>query len=82
MEGCWLCKSQERLGDAKASNPMEVAKCSVARGSEREPAFAWWVDFTLKKRDQIISAAQKRVIKETRKFGPRVPNNVDKAHAL
>ncbi len=74
--------SWERLADVKESNPIEVAEYSFARGIESEPAFAWWVDFTLKKRDRIISAVKKRVIKKTHKFGIRVPNNVDEAHAL
>jgi hypothetical protein len=38
-----------RLADVKESNPIEVAKHSVAGRFESKPAFAWWVDFTLKK---------------------------------
>jgi hypothetical protein len=74
--------SWERLADVKESNPIEVAEYSVARGINDEPAFAWWVDFTLKKRARIIAAVKKRVIKKTHKFGIRVPNNVNEAHAL
>jgi hypothetical protein len=74
--------SWERLADVKESNPIEVADYSVARGIEVDPAFAWWVDYTLKKRDRIISAVKKRVIKKSHKFGIRVPTNVDEAHAL
>jgi hypothetical protein len=74
--------SWERLADVKKSNPIEVAEHSVARGIESKPAFAWWVNFTLKKRDQIISAVKKRVIKKTHKFGMRVPNDVGEAHVL
>jgi hypothetical protein len=55
--------SWERLADVKESNPVEVAEHSVAQGIEVEPAFAWWVDYTLRKRDRIISAVKKRVIK-------------------
>jgi hypothetical protein len=51
--------SWERLANVKESNPIEVAAHSVARGIESEPAFAWWVEFTLKKRDRIISAIRK-----------------------
>jgi hypothetical protein len=41
--------SWERLTDVKKHNPIEVAECSVARGIKSKPAFAWWVDFALKK---------------------------------
>ena len=40
------------------------------------------MDFTLKKRDCIISAVKRRVVKKTHKFGIRVPTNVPKAQAL
>jgi hypothetical protein len=74
--------SWERLADVKESNPIETAEYAFARGIIDEPAFAWWVDYTLKKRARIISAVKKRVVKKTHKFGIRVPNNVDEAHAL
>jgi hypothetical protein len=73
--------SWERLADVKESNPIETAEYSFAQGINNEPAFAWWVDYTLKKRARI-SAVKKRVVKKTHKFGIRVPNNVDEAHAL
>ena len=40
----------------KESNPIEVAECATAVGIQDEPAFAWWVPFTLRKRDRIVSA--------------------------
>ena len=36
-------------------NPVELAEYAIAKGNEHEPAFAWWVKFVLKKRDNIIS---------------------------
>ena len=74
--------SWERLSDVKESNPIETAEYSFARGINDEPAFTWWVNYTLKKRDRIISAVKKRVIKKSHKSGIRVPNNVAEAHAL
>jgi hypothetical protein len=74
--------SWERLADLKESNPIEAAEYAVARSIEDEPAFAWWVNFTLKKRERIISAVKKRVLRKTHKFGIRVPKNPDEAHAL
>ena len=74
--------SSERLADAKETNPIEVAEHCVARGVESRPAFASWVDFTLKKGDRVISAVKRRVIKKMHKFGTRIPNDVDEANAL
>ncbi len=48
--------SWERLADLKKSNPVEASEYDVARGIKDEPAFAWWVNFTPKKREHIVSA--------------------------
>ena len=65
----------------KETNPIEIAKFVTARGIENEPAFAWWVPFTLRKRDRIVSAVNSRVQKQTHKYGGiEVPNS--SAHAL
>ena len=42
----------------KESNPVDVADFAVAENLQEEPAFAWWVPFTLRKRDAIISAVK------------------------
>jgi hypothetical protein len=74
--------SWERLADLKESNPVETAEYAVTRGIEDEPAFGWWVNFTLKKRERIILAVKKRVLKKTHKFGICVPKNADEAYAI
>ena len=63
----------------KESNPVEVAEFVTARGIADEPAFAWWVPFTLKKRDRIIAAVNSRVTKRTHKFGLEVPTSIEHA---
>ena len=45
----------------KESNPIEVAEYVTACGIADEPAFTWWVPFTLKKRDRIVAAVNTRV---------------------
>ena len=35
------------LKDSKESRPVEMAEYARARGIENEPAFAWWVPYTL-----------------------------------
>ena len=74
--------SWERLADLKESYPIEVAEYTVARGIDHEPAFSWWVPFTLKKRNRIIAAVNKRYWKTTHKFGIRVPKSYNEAVQL
>ena len=50
----------ERLADLKESNPIEVAEYAVALDIFHQPAFAWWVPFTLKKRQRILCAVKSR----------------------
>ena len=53
----------------KESNPIEVAEFAIARGINDEPAFCWWVPYTLHKRDKIILAVNARVKRITYKYG-------------
>ena len=69
--------SWEPLSAMKESNPIEVAEFAVSQGIDHEPAFAWWVPYTLKKRDRIISAVNTRYHKRTHKFGIEMPKNMD-----
>jgi hypothetical protein len=34
-----------------------------------EPAFAWWVPYTIKKRDRVIKALKKRYFRQFQKYG-------------
>ena len=56
---------------------MEVADYPVMHGLETEPAFAWWVPFTLKRRNRIIAAVNKRYHKRTHKFGIEIPKTYE-----
>ncbi|KAI2506535.1 Reverse transcriptase (RNA-dependent DNA polymerase) [Fragilaria crotonensis] len=69
--------SWERLADLKESNPVELADYAVAQGIDNEPAFAWWVPYTLKRRNRIIAAVNNRYHKRTHKFGIEVPKTWD-----
>jgi hypothetical protein len=40
--------------DMKESNPLKDADYAVAHQFKSDSAFAWWVPFTLKKRDHFI----------------------------
>lgn len=70
------------LKDMKESHPVEVAEYAVANKLSHEPAFAWWVPYTIKKKKVIIKALQARKKKKTHKYGIRVPDNVSHAFEL
>ena len=61
---------------------METAEFAKARGIMNEPAFIWWVPYTLRKRDAIISAVKMRVRKTTHKYGIEVPTTVEHANRI
>ncbi len=44
----------------KESNPVEVGEYVTAFDIEDEPVLAWWVPYTLKKRDKIIASINSR----------------------
>jgi hypothetical protein len=70
------------LADLKESDPVQTAEYAVANQLENEPAFAWWVKETIKRRDRIISQVKTRYQKRTHKFGIEVPKNVAEALAI
>lgn len=71
--------SWESLTNLKESNPVEVAEYAIAHRIANEPAFSWWVPFTLKQRSRIIASVNKRYLKRTHKFGIEIPKSVQEA---
>jgi hypothetical protein len=67
------------LKDVIESYLVEVAKYAKAKKIAEEPAFAWWVNDVLRKRNRIISKVKTRYWKTTHKFGLELPNVVAKA---
>ena len=67
------------LKDLKHSNPVELAEYAVRNKISDEPAFAWWVADTLKKRNRIISKVKGRYWRTTHKYGIRLPHSVEEA---
>eukprot|EP00957_Ditylum_brightwellii_P055508 4206333-Ditylum_brightwellii.AAC.1 len=63
----WKDKSESwvHLKDIKELHPIEVAEYARAQGIANEPAFVWWVPYTLRKRDVIQSAVKARIRKTT-----------------
>ena len=56
----WKDKSKAwiNLADMKEVHPVETAEYARARGISNEPAFAWWVPYTLRKREVILAAVK------------------------
>ena len=51
----------------------------MAHKLHKEPAFVWWVSYTLRKRDRIIKKVQARMQKKNYKFGIEIPNTLKRA---
>ena len=67
----------------KNSNPIETAEYARSRGLESQPAFSWWVNKVLRKRERIISKVKTgKKIRRDIKFGVRVPFSVEEARSL
>jgi hypothetical protein len=63
----------------KESNPVKVTQYAMSNKIDDKPTSAWWVPFTLKKQESIISAVNKRYWKRTHKFGFHLPHTVEEA---
>ena len=68
-----------KLYELKELFPIQVAEYATAQSIAHEPAFAWWVPYTLKKRDRIIAVVNQRYLKRTHKFGIEVPKTIKRA---
>ena len=66
----------------KEAVPVKVAEYAKAKKIDTEPAFAWWVPYTLKKRNHIISAVNRHVKMTHTKYGIRVPKTRREALAI
>ena len=89
MKGWKLCvqwqdssMSWETLKDLKHTYPIKVAEYAVANKISEEPAFVWWVPYTLRCQDSIIAKLNKRYHKRSHKFGIELPKSVPEALAI
>jgi hypothetical protein len=61
---------------------MGIDRSNKARSNSDEPAFAWWVPYTLRKRDIILSKINARIRKTTHKYGIEIPTSVENAMGI
>ena len=64
------------LKDLKEINTLEFTKYVVANKIDHETAFAWWLTFTLQKRNRIVFKLQNKYWNTTYKFGIEVSTSV------
>ncbi len=77
--------SWQSLKDLKEAYPLAVAEYAVSQGIDDEPAFNWWVNAVLRKREHIIALVKKQSVqflKKMHKFSIEVPRSVAEAYAL
>eukprot|EP00957_Ditylum_brightwellii_P116270 8868698-Ditylum_brightwellii.AAC.1 len=63
----------------KEKYPVKTAEYAKSGELDDEAVFQWWVPYTLRKCDQVISAIISRVRKTKVKYGIKVPKNVEEA---
>ena len=61
------------------SYPVQLAEYSVEKRISGEPAFAWLVPHTLRKRNRIIGRDKSKYWVRTHKFSVKVPKTVEQA---
>ena len=66
----------------KESNPVDVAEYVTVRGIEQEPAFAWWVPYTLCKRDVILSYVYLLARIASHKYGIEISTSIASARKI
>ena len=64
------------LADLKEAYPVELVELAKSRRIHTEPAFAWWVPHTLRKRDAIVLQVRAHTRKITHKYGIKLPTSV------
>ena len=70
------------LKDMKESYTPQVAEYAVASHIDQEPAFAWWVPHTMRKKEAIISKVKSAYWLTTHKYGIKMPKTVEEALKL
>ena len=63
----------------KESYPVQLAEYATQARIAGEPAFAWWVPHTLRKRNRIIAKIKSKYWVRTHKFGIKIPKTIEEA---
>ena len=60
------------LKDLKESHPVKNSEFFKSRSIANEPYFVWWVPYTLRKRNIILSKFKAIIIKMSHKYGIKI----------
>ena len=74
--------SWESLRELKETDPLMVAEYAVNNKIDHEPAFVWWVPYTIRKRDRVIKAMKKRYWRRHQKYGIEIPKTIKRAREI
>ena len=66
----------------KHSYPVQLAIYAKKYNIDNEPAFSWWVPYTLKKKKAILSKVESKYWDRTHKYGIQIPKSVVEAYAI
>ena len=72
----------EKMKDMKECYPVQLCEYAVQSQISKKPAFAWWLSYVIKKREQIIAKIKSKYWTRTHKFGIKVPKTLDQAKRL
>jgi hypothetical protein len=70
------------LKDVKDTYPVQLAEYAFANKLDKEPAFAWWVNYVHEKKEAILSKVKSKYWIRTHKYGIKVPKSVEHARKL
>ena len=70
------------LKDLKQSYPVHIAEYAIRNEIENEPAFAWWVPYTIRKEKRILSKIKTKYWQRTHKYGIRLPRTIREAELI
>ena len=70
------------LKDMKQAYPVEVADYAIKCGINKEPAFAWWIPYTMKKRKAILKKIKTKYWERSHKYGIKIPHSIEEAKSI
>ena len=66
----------------KESDPVQVAEYVMAHAIDDEPNFSWWIPYTMRTQDVIVTAVNSCVKRKTHKYGIEILSSIKEALRL
>ena len=71
-----------KLKDLKQSYPIKILEYVKSIKIEEEPAFAWWISYVEKKKEQIMNKVRSKYWERTHKYGIKIPKTMKEAELI